>query len=922
MTGTFGSFVFLAAMVCFLMSCAGSGSGDRPADGAQAGSVDGQTAVAKPAEDVPAPAKAWYETCAPLAVVSKSKFPNGAVRAELSNGMVVVLKEDHGVPLVHVEMWFRAGSIFEEEYLGMGISHFVEHMLFKATENRPVGKVASDVKAAGGTTNAYTTTDRTSYYISGQSLSIEAFIEILADAITNPTFDAAETRKEQEVINNEIRETLDDAGRNMLNIYNTTVYRSSPYRFATIGFKDQFPKLTREDLVKYYHRLYVPNNSIFAIAGDMDIEKTLAMVCRYFSGFERRPLVEIVVPTEPRQLARRVAEGSFPVANPGMAKTRLRMGYRTVSTTHPDMFALDVMSLILGSGESSRLYNTLKQEKKLVSVIGAYSYAPLHEGSFGVYAELSQDKLEAAQKAILAEIERFKTEPVSDKELEKAKNAVIAGYVMGRQTIESQAEGLAWCEYFTRDLGFDETYMSGLKSVKAEDVMRVANMYFNESNLTVVVLKPVKLGGDEPAKTEPGARQAAAVALKVEQAVLPNGIRLVVREDHKLPLVAVDVACMGGTRFDPKGKEGLCNFMGQMLRKGTEKRSAAEIAAEIEQVGGDISSRGGRNSFGASLFVLKEHLDLGLALFADVLLHPSFPKDQMDQMRQQLIFQINSMQEEPIGVDALLFMKLFFKDHPYSTPPTGTVETVQSMTREDLLDFHAKYFVPSNMVISVVGDMDFETAKAKITEAFKSLEPAEVKFPEVVPVPDIASPVTKTKLMKGKQQAALIYGFKAVDMKHEDVPAFSVISSILSGMSGRLWMNLREEKALAYSVFAGPYIQYDPGYFSFGAILDPKNLDAALAGIKQEITLLKDVPVPDAELAKAKNELIAEHLMGTQEISDQATGFALNVLYGLGYDHNWKFPERIRAVTKEDVMRVAKKYFDFEKSILAITKPK
>ncbi len=837
------------------------------------------------------------------------------LRADLDNGMVSIVKEDRAAPIVTLQAWFRAGSVFEEEFLGCGISHFVEHMIFKGTPTRGVNAFANEIRAAGGDLNAYTYYDRTVFYCTIRSPYFDQGLDALADVVKNSSFDPAEAAKEAEVIVKELEKDLDTPDNVLFHSFQSTAYQVHPYRIPVGGFIDQFKKIGRDDLVRYFRRMYVPNNLIFVVVGDVDAPSAAEKVRRAFADFERRPRPAVILPQEPRQLGRRsvTRECDTPVA-------KLMVGWHSIPITHPDLYALDVLALVLGHGRASRLARTVKDKLRLVSSIDASSDTPLDPGTFYIWADgLEPDRVAEAERAILDEAYRCREELVTPAELDRAKNQVIANFVFSRQGVEAQARSLGTGECLAHNVAFDAAYVEGVKAVHIDQVREVARRYLSDQNLTVACVRPRSAATAVVAPAAQGASLAVDRLGDVAKSTLPGGGTLLVRTNHTLPLVTVYAAFLGGVRFEPADRAGVSAFMASALTRGTGRRSAEEVHERIEAVGARLDQFSGKNSFGLQATCLTEHLDLALGQLAECLAEPAFDPDQVELVRRLTLSAIAKQAEDSLTQDMILLNRALFGDHPYGRPQLGREDSVKAIAREDLAAFHAAWCRTSNAVVCVVGDVSVEEARRKVEAAFAPVASAPISVPAIAPVPPVAGRREVEQTVPGRNLGALCVGFPTVSFRHPDAYTLDVIQQVLSGLGGRIFVRLRDEQALAYEVHCLAANNLDPGAFLFLTRTSPDKFALCLEGLADELAQLAREDVPADELARAKNSLVGSRIADLQRNQDQAQGMALDELYGLGYGHYWQYLERVEAVTAADVRRVARAYLDMGRCVVART---
>jgi len=403
----------------------------------------------------------------------------------LQNGLTIIVEEDHSAPVASLQAWCQTGSIDEDKHLGAGLSHILEHMLFKGTESRPNSDFVLKVQDQGGYINAYTSYDRTVFWIDIPSKGVSTALDLLSDAMMNSTLPLPEYRKEQEVIRREFAMSYDDPDRMASHQLMGTAYQVHPYRIPVIGHIEIYNQLKRDDVMEYYKLRYVPNNLFFVIVGDVDPEKVHAQLEQYFANYPRKSLPPVYIPQEPQQLGKRRTDTEFPTE-----LTRLNLAWHIPSLTSPDIPPLDVLSTILGDGSSSRLNQRLREKLGLVNAIGAYCYSPGDPGLFGIDANLDPANREAAEKAIGDVLDEVKAHGVTAAEIEKAKRRALGIHLNSLTTMRGKAGDLGSNWLLTRNLSFSNEYLAAVQRVTSADIQRVLKTYFNDDNLSVSSLNP------------------------------------------------------------------------------------------------------------------------------------------------------------------------------------------------------------------------------------------------------------------------------------------------------------------------------------------------------------------------------------------------------------------------------------------------
>ncbi|MBI4026080.1 MAG: insulinase family protein [Verrucomicrobia bacterium] len=843
--------------------------------------------------------------------------PLAAEKTALQNGLTVITCEDHSAPVTSAQVWARTGSIHEGNQMGAGLSHILEHMLFKGTEKRGVAEIARQVEAHGGYINAYTTWERTVYHIDipsdggkpGTSSGTEMAIDILADAMMNSTLPPKEYLREQDVILREMAMGRDNPDRQATELFFATAYVTHPCRHPVIGYEEIYQALKREDVMAYYKERYVPDNLVFLVAGDIDPGKARDQIARLMGSWKRKPLPPQYVPDEAVQISQRIAvEESHTAAQ----QSRIHIGYQTCDFRHPDSAPLEILGMIAGHGLSSRLYQALREQKKLVHEVDAWSYTPAWRGVFGASAITDPDKAETARDAILAEIARFKTDLVTPAELSKALKISLSGHLGSRKTMSGQAGELGSNEILTGDLAYSDKYLVQLQKVTSEEIRRVAQIYFTPERLTTTILHPK------------GSLKKSAAAVRkpreepTRKTTLANGLTLLAKEDHRLPFVELRLVMKSGLLFEDAKNNGISQLASKLLLKGTRQRTAEALVREIESVGGSISPYSGANSMGLAVEVMRPDLRLALDILADIILNSTFEDAAIAREKEAQIAEIRQEREQPVKIAMLNARARLFGAHPYGMPNLGAEATVQSLTREQIVAFWRRVAVPSNMVLAIFGDMTTSEAQTEIQNRFGSLPGASVTPP--APQPTHFGRADRVNEQQDKKQGVVVIAYPGIDLKNPDRAGVELMNAALSGMGSRLFLRLRDQLALCYYVGVSEMIGLHPGFIYFYIGTDPGKLAEAEREILAEIEKIRKDGVSAEELDRARKGLLGERKMQKQNLGELALTSALDELYGLGYDYSDKLDAAYGALGARDIQAVAKKYLS-QPSVISVVSP-
>lgn len=813
-------------------------------------------------------------------------------RCVLDNGLTVLVKEDHTAPLASLQIWIGTGSIHEQEHLGGGLAHLIEHMIFKGTPTRPLAAITRAIDDVGGTINAYTTLDRTVFHVDLPARHWRTGLDVLADAALHASFPEAEWRREKEVVVREMAMNRDDPARMLSRLMWHTAYTVHPYRHPVIGYPDVFNTLTRDDLIAFFQRHYTPDNMIVAIVGDVSAAEVETAVRALFDAVPRRGHAPIVLPTEPEQIAPRLLRqtGAYTL-------TRAAFAWPAVTMHHPDAPALDLLAVIAGEGRSSRLVRTLREEQRLVHEIEAWSYTPKDPGLFGVVATFDPDKEAQAIAAVEEEVQRWRTASFPLEEVEKARRQVLASSLAQYETMHGQADGLASGEFYVGDPRFTATYIRRLQAVTPGVVAGVAQRYLLPERRTLAVLAPTSA-------PPPAAAAPAELAVGEPQKIVwPNGAVLLVREDHKLPFVHFCVAFRGGLLIEQDAQAGITDLMADVMTRGGGGRSAATMAETVDALGGEWAAFSGLNSFGLRARCFSRDAATLMGLLADAALRPAFAPEEIETQRGLQLAALAEQRDAPMFVAQEALRGLLFPNHPYRFVPEGTPESVARLDRDALTAHQRKTVVAGNCALALFGDLTVAEAQ-RLAKPFLDALP---EGPRPVPEHPVSAPTLPAarRQEQPREQAIVLFGFPGVALSDPRADALAVLQRTLSGLSSELMIVIREQKGLAYYAGAMQRTGLEPGYFGLYAGTRPEVLDQVQGLMHAELARVVGQGPRADEVERARQQLLAEQQQHLQLNGELALSCSLNELYGLGYRHDYTVEQRLTALTPADVQAAA-----------------
>lgn len=849
------------------------------------------------------------DTSGDAALATLKQSNDRITRFTLDNGMTCLVKEDHAAPVVSIQIWVGSGSIHEGNLLGAGLSHYVEHMVFKGTPTRKPGEIAKTLMGFGGELNAYTSLDRTVFHTDLPSKHWKEALETLADAVINASFPEGEWGREKNVILREFSMGEDNPDRQLNECLFKTAYTVHPYRLPVIGFRDIFTAITREDLMDFYHRRYVPDNMVAVIVGDVDPAAAKAALTDNFKAFVRRPNPPAFVPAEPRQTSPRFVRETGPYNI-----SRLAIAFHTVTLSDKDAPALDLLAAIVGGGQSSRLVQDIKETRKLVHSISAGSFTPREPGLFTIWAQLDPALETEAIQAIDGAVAAWSKSSFSKDEINKARRLMLVGQLDTLQSMHGQAASYASGQLFMQDPRSSESYLERLQAVTPADLQAVARKYLQPENRTTVVLGPVQ-------KAKAGSLPAALnQPSNVSRIVLPDGVPLLVREDHRLPFVHICAAFKGGVLAEDANTSGITELLSQLLIRGTAKRSAMDIAETLESLGADLSPYAGYNSFGLRGQSLAGDANTLMEVMFDCLGNSQFPTNEVEKQKTTQLASIASRQEQPMSVAADALNAAIFAGHPYRLHPSGTRDSVARLDASALREYARRQIVSGNMTLAIFGDITAKDAEALAVKHIRrirhDLPPARLGL---APHPVLPTRIEK---LEPREQCIVIYGFPGIGLTDPRRDALSILEAAMGGMSSRLFETVRDKRGLAYYASTHQRIGLDSGIFTLYAGTRRDALSEVERLMAEEIARVTTQGLQPEEIERGRNMVVAEQEMKLQNNGQLAMTCALDELFGQGCNYAFTIRQRLEAVTPAQIRDAAASILQTNKLAVSVVLPK
>lgn len=880
----------------------------------------------------------------------------GVTAVRLPNGLTVLLKEVHSAPVVCTYVWYRVGS--RNELPGItGISHQIEHMMFKGTRKQfPYpGYIDLLIGRNGGSNNAQTGSDATSYYLLLPSEKLELALQIEADRMTEAAIEPAQLAAEKRVVLSELEGGENDDASFLYDNTRAAAYRYHSYHYPVIGTKWDVQRYTRAQVYSFYRKHYLPDNAVLVIVGDFHTAETLKRVRTLWKGIPAQPLPQERPAPEPAQRGERRIQvrraGTIPY---------LSILYHIPPAVHADMPALTLLATVLTSGRSSRLYRALV-ETRLAASVSATANQGIDPETFDIGVTVrSGIPPEQAEQALHDAIEHLQTELIPERELQKARNQTRAAFLFAQESVLSQASRLGFYQTVTGDWRNLNRFLPDIDAVTADTVRRVARTYLTRDNRTVGVFVPQEeengtkrvtdSGGpalrtdctilEPPQRPSPdggGAtsgrhasagsashRQSAAAPSGSERAIRPsaqhrrlaNGLTVIVQENHATPTIALHGFLRAGSVDDPSDRQGLAATTAALLTRGAGRRTAQQVADEMDFVGATLSASASRERTDIRSSMLRDDFDRMLDLLADAIRRPNFPAAELERVRSETLTTLNEEANDTATVALRrLYSALYPDGHPYRHSPNGSLEHIARITREDLVRFHAGYFQPDRITLVIVGDVRSQQALQAIEQRFGDWQ-ASPNAPESA----AGQPATRTALRTGelvhvplrdKSQDDVALGLLGPSRSSRDYEAASLLNLLFGGdpFVGRVGKRVRDTEGLAYYAYTALTPSLTPGPWIFRAGANPKNVGQVLRSVRAEFTRLLRDGVTPGEVAWSQ-----DHAIGAMRISLATNSGVADMLidaafFGLGQDYLARYGHRVRSLTPEQLNAVARSYF-------------
>ena len=823
---------------------------------------------------------------------------------KLENGQTVVIQEEHNNPIVTIDTWIRTGSVDENDS-NNGVSHFLEHLFFKGTKTHPAGEFDKILESKGAVINAATSKDFTHYYIVIPSKFFDLALSLHADMLLNPQIPRKELEKERKVVLEEISKNESDPDRKLYKNLTSMMYTNHPYKREVIGSSNIIETIRREEILEYYNSHYAPSNMVTVIVGDVNTEDVLKKISQNFVSEPRK--IEKNTFKREKALTEKISYIEKADVNSGY----MLVGFRGAPIADNDTYALDVLATILGDGRSSKLYQSIKENKQLAYSIGASNSSLRDDGIFYISAQFTPGNVEKVEKAIFAEIEQIKKYGVTDKELAIGKSIIEKDTYYSRESVSNIATGIGYTLALTDNPDYYRDYLNNIAKVTAEDVKRAANKYLSENKAAVSILLPkdkneVKTSNITPQVKEPVLDTQDGDYKKY---TLGNNAKLLLTENDANDILAIEILIKGGCFLEKI--PGTAMLTAGLMKQGSDKYTSAELAKLLDENGIKISFSSASDYFIVSLLTTKSKEEAALDILDEVINHPKFDDYELEKKRAEILQKIKQSEDEPLMLAVDELKALIYANSVYGNSNSVIEKSLPKITRNDIIEFYNNLFNSKNIIISANGKINEELLINKFSNMFTEKQGQEFDYSKVniVPLAQYKENFTHKPELK---TSWIVLGWRTDGILNEkDYAVFEVIDTILgSGMSSRLFRNIREQEGLAYQLGSSYSPKVKAGAFLSYIGTNPKTVEHSKNKILEEIERIKKEFVSEKELRDAKDRIAGSYIIGLETNAEKATMSAYDELLGKNLYRNGEYLKLIDSVTVSDIIETANKYLN------------
>lgn len=835
----------------------------------------------------------------------------------LNNGLRLIVHEDHKAPIAAVNVWYHVGSKNEKPGKS-GFAHLFEHLMFNGSENFNEDYFQA-LEAIGATDlNGTTNNDRTNYFQNVPTAALDQVLWLESDRMGHllGAIDQEKLDEQRGVVQNEKRQGENQPYGRQWEIITKEMYpQGHPYSWTVIGSMDDLNAASLEDVYEWFEQYYGAANAVIVVAGDVYPADIYERVKKYFGDIGPGPTLvrpEVNIPKRFND-TRASYQDRVPEA-------RITMVWNTPENGTAEDAHLNLAASVLTSGKNSRLYKRLIYEDQTATSASAFHWAKEISGNFVIQANVKPgESHEEVEAVILEELEKFINEGPTEQELVRAKSQFFSGFIKGLERIGGfggKSDILASSTVYGGEPDAYKEYMEYFEDATVEDIRKTCEKWLSEGKFTLVCTPFPEYKADETVSADrtklPDLTESKPSEFPdLQRATLSNGMNVVLAKRSGVPTVVMNMLFDAGYASDHGAKPGRAQLAMSMLDEGTSSMSALEINERLQLLGASIGSGSSLDNSSVSMNTLLPTLDESLDLYADVIKNPSFPEKEFERLQKQQLAGIQREKSTPIQMALRVMPKfLYGEDHPYGLPLTGSgyEESVEDLTREDLLAFYNDWLKPNNATLIVVGDIEMNELKDKLEARFGDWQKGSIPKKDVAAKAETSGNTLYLMDRPESLQSVIIGGYLTEPYGDVDEITLEAMNNVLGGsFTSRLNLNLREDKHWAYG--AGSFIPNAKGqrpFLAYAPVQTDKTKESVQEIQKEYDLFVGANPVTLAEFEKDQNNSILQ-LPGSWETNGSVAG-SINeiVTYGLPDDYFKKYDEAVRNMNLDNVHELSK----------------
>ncbi len=841
---------------------------------------------------------------------------DGEILTRLANGLNVYIIRDSRFPLVSTRLFVATGSANERPEEA-GISHVLEHMVFKGTDHRPKGKVAEEVESLGGYLNAATSYDRTWYVTDIPSAHWRTGIDVVKDMAFQASLAASELEPEKDVIVSELQGGEDSPQHKLYEDMAGAALANTPYGRPIIGFEPTIRAVTSQSLTAYRNFWYQPQNMSLLVAGDIEPNEVLAYVSQLFGDMKNTRELPALPSVD---LTKAPADQVVSVRRGPWKKVYLGLAFPAPALSDLASVELDVLCYILGGDASSRFIHKYRYEKELCDAMSVDNMSLARAGLLSVSVELSEEKVAEFFTELMRDLSALRQGKLLsgahlNDEIARAKLNISDSMDRAGETLQGLAAWKGTVQFLLGGAVGERNLRSKLSEVDLAMLNTQARRWFDPAQLRVRVLAPTeaKLPDFEkimqeqfPAdKADKQASQAYAEGPR-EEINLLNGCKLILLPDTHAPYLSLNLTRFGGNALLTPQEEGLSHLVAELLTDGADDLDAHAFETFLAQRALSFSVSSGRQSFTLEMDGPTRFSGDLCAVLNKVLTKPRFAAEDIERERRLMLSALQSREDQPLRY---LFAKLrpfLYPGHVYGYDDLGKPELLARFDRKAVLAFWAKQ-ASQPWILTVAGSFKRDQLLSFAQNLAANLSGGTSA--DVLKAPQLGTEKQLVLTLPGRTQAHLLKVFPTVPMQHEDAPALALLANILSGQSGLLFSSMRDDQGLGYTVTAFVRTLPRSGNFCFYIGTVPDKLEQAEQGFARVIEKLCTENLPQEQLDSGVNRLLGEYLRSSQSLAARSLEASKNALLGLPADFRSQLIAKAKGLTPEDLKACAQKYF-------------